>query len=85
MCLERVFTHTHTLIFDQTAVLIGTRVHVPSERGEMSGSIWRTMRLGAVGVFTGILLFTGDGVKCDEAPTVYYILVQMELVGIRFK
>lgn len=53
--------------------------------GEVTENIWRTTRLGAAGVITGILLFTGDGVKYDEAPTLCYILVQMMLVAIRFK
>lgn len=47
---------------------------------EISENIWR---LGAVGVITGLLLFTGDGVKHDEAPTLCYILVQMKLVAIK--
>lgn len=46
------------------------------------------MRLGALGgggFIAGILLFTGDGVNYDEAPTLRYILVQMKLVTIRLK
>lgn len=50
---------------------------------QTSGEPWVWEQWVGGGVFTALLLFTGDGVKYEEDPC--YFLVQMKLRAVRFK